>query len=144
MYGLAVMLSISRRTTIKNIDMILLFYRLRSNGIGATIQNERLGYFSHQGQTKNGRKVYVREQNGAQTQYLYFWDWGPNNGANWFIGLDPQLKPRGNTMAEISISIEIKYFGGDNNIIATFNIIPCINQCIFMYLKWLWLLSLFA
>ena len=27
-------------------------------------------------------------------------------------------------MAEISISIEIKYFGGDNNIIATFNIIP--------------------
>ena len=96
MYGLAVMLSISRRTTIKNIDMILLFYRLRSNGIGATIQNERLGYFSHQGQTKNGRKVYVREQNGAQTQYLYFWDWGPNNGANWFIGLDPQLKPRGN------------------------------------------------
>ena len=107
--------------------MILLFYRLRSNGIGATIQNERLGYFSHQGQTKNGRKVYVREQNGAQTQYLYFWDWGPNNGANWFIGLDPQLKPRGNTMAEISISIEIKYFGGDNNIIATFNIIPCID-----------------
>ena len=68
---------------------------MRSNGIGATIQNERLGYFSHQGQTKNGRKVYVREQNGAQTQYLYFWDWGPNNGANWFIGLDPQLKPRG-------------------------------------------------
>ena len=31
------------------------------------------------------------------------------------------------TMAEISISIEIKYFGDDNNIIATFNIIPCIN-----------------
>ena len=27
-------------------------------------------------------------------------------------------------MAEISISIEIKYFGGDNNMIATFNIIP--------------------
>ena len=128
MYGLAVMLSTSRRTTIKNIDMILLFYRLRSNGIGATIQNERLGYFSHQGQTKNGRKVYVREQNGAQTQYLYFWDWGPNNGANWFIGLDPQLKPRGNTMAEISISIEIKYFGGDNKIIATFTSIPCINH----------------
>ena len=74
----------------------IFFFRLRSNGIGATIQNERLGYFSHQGQTKNGRKVYVREQNGAQTQYLYFWDWGPNNGANWFIGLDPQLKPRGN------------------------------------------------
>ena len=72
------------------------FYRLRSNGIGNTIQNERLGYFSHQGQTKNGRKVYVREQNGQQNQYLYFWDWGPNNGANWFIGLDPQLKPRGN------------------------------------------------
>ena len=38
-----------------------------------------------------------------------------------------------NTMAEISISIEIKYFGGDNNIIATFNIIPWINGYIFMY-----------
>ena len=31
------------------------------------------------------------------------------------------------TMAEISISIDIKYFGDDNTIIATFNIIPCIN-----------------
>ena len=38
-------------------------------------------------------------------------------------------------MAEISISIENEYFGGDNNIIATFNIISCINWCIFMYLK---------
>jgi hypothetical protein len=27
-------------------------------------------------------------------------------------------------MAEISISIEMKYFGGDNNMIATINIIP--------------------
>ena len=71
------------------------FHRLRSNGIGATVQSERLGYFSHQGQTKHGRKVYVREQNGQRNQYLYFWDWGPNNGANWIVGLDPQLKPRG-------------------------------------------------
>ena len=30
-----------------------------------------------------------------------------------------------NTMAEISISIEMKYFGDDNIIIATFYIIPC-------------------
>ena len=30
-------------------------------------------------------------------------------------------------MAEISISIENKYFGGEHNMIATFNIIPCIN-----------------
>ena len=30
---------------------------------------------------------------------------------------------RGSTMAEISISIENKYFWGDNNIIANFNII---------------------
>ena len=71
------------------------FHRLRSNGIGATVQSERLGYFTHQGQTKHGRKVYVREQNGQRNQYLYFWDWGPNNGANWIVGLDPQLKPRG-------------------------------------------------
>ena len=59
------------------------------------MQSERLGYFTHQGQIKHGRKVYVREQNGQRNQYLYFWDWGPNNGANWIVGLDPQLKPRG-------------------------------------------------
>ena len=52
--------------------------------------------------------------------------------------------PCSNTMAEISISIEIKYFGGDNNIIATINIKPWINWCIFMYLKWQWLLRFFA
>ena len=31
------------------------------------------------------------------------------------------------TMAEISISIENKYFEGDNNIVATFSIKSCIN-----------------
>ena len=32
------------------------------------------------------------------------------------------------TVSEISILIENKYFWGDNSIIATFNIIPCINN----------------
>ena len=34
-------------------------------------------------------------------------------------------------MAEISISIENKYFWGDNNIIATFNIIPLMHLYVF-------------
>ena len=36
-------------------------------------------------------------------------------------------------MAEISISMEIKYFGGDNNIIATFNIICTIYYLMHLY-----------
>ena len=48
------------------------------------------------------------------------------------------------TVARISISIENKYFGGDNNITATFNIKACINLGIFMHLKWPWLLRFFA
>ena len=71
------------------------YFRIRSNGLGQTVQSERLGFYTYQGQSKHGRKVYVRSQNGRRDQFLYYWDWGPNNGANWAIGLDPQLKARG-------------------------------------------------
>ena len=51
---------------------------------------------------------------------------------------------RFSTMAEIFIAIENKYFGGEHNIVATFKLISCIDQCIFVYSKWPWLLHLFA
>jgi hypothetical protein len=47
-------------------------------------------------------------------------------------------------MAEISISIEIKYFGGDNNIIATINVIPYHGSIYAFLCMWPWLLHLFA
>ena len=71
------------------------WFRLRSNGIGNEVQPERLGLFKYQGQLKHGRKIYVRSENGQQNQYLYFWDWGPNNGAQWMVGLDSSRKPHG-------------------------------------------------
>ena len=45
--------------------------------------------------SKHGRKVYRKDGINQRDQFLYFWDWGPNNGGNWFVGLDPTFKPRG-------------------------------------------------
>lgn len=31
----------------------------------------------------------------AGVGYIYYWDWGPNSGANWLIGSDPDGVSRG-------------------------------------------------
>ena len=65
--------------------------RITSRDIGQTVQPERLGIFTSYGETKHGRKVYQKQTPGQRDQFLYFWDWGPNNGGNWFVGLDPGI-----------------------------------------------------
>ena len=48
------------------------------------------------------------------------------------------------TMAEISISIENKYVGGEHKVRALKKQFLGIILCVFMYLKWPWLLHLFV
>ena len=62
--------------------------RITSRDIAQTVQPERLGIFTSYGGTKHGRKVYQKQIPGQRDQFLYFWDWGTNNGGNWFVGLD--------------------------------------------------------
>ncbi len=69
------------------------------------MQPERLGRFTYHGETKNGRKIYQRSVSGQRDQFLYFWDWGPNNGANWMVGLDPKYNARGIESAGLEDSI---------------------------------------
>ena len=70
---------------------VLYLSRITSRDIGQTAQPERLGIFTSYGETKHGRKVYQKQTPGQRDQFLYFWDWGPNNGGNWFVGLDPGI-----------------------------------------------------
>ena len=46
-----------------------------------------MGVYTATEQKKHGRIVY-RQDFGAKN-YLFYWDWGPNNGANWVVGLNP-------------------------------------------------------
>ena len=59
------------------------------------MQPERLGKFDYKGDTKHGRKIYKKSQDGQRDQFLYFWDWGPNNGGNWMVGLNPKYNAHG-------------------------------------------------
>ena len=36
---------------------------------------------------RNGRIVYKQDFGGKS--YIFYWDWGPNNGANWVVGHNP-------------------------------------------------------
>ena len=87
--------------------------RISSRSIGQTVQPERLGTYTYHGQTKHGRKVYLKSVVGENDQFLYFWDWGPNNGGNWMVGLDTRYKARG---IESSNLEEVMY---ENSICAT-------------------------
>ena len=52
------------------------------------MQPERLGVFTaQQDKTRNGRIVYKQDSGGKN--FLFYWDWGPNNGANWIVGYNP-------------------------------------------------------
>lgn len=75
--------------------MFFFLFRLSSRGIGNTVQPERLGQYTYHGKTKNGRKIYQKEESGQRDQFLYFWDWGANNGANWMVGLDTRYNTHG-------------------------------------------------
>lgn len=57
---------------------------LVSSGSGSGSQNQpaRLGIYRATA-LKNGRFFYSKED--GSRNYIYYWDWGPNNGANWVV-----------------------------------------------------------
>ncbi len=59
-------------------------------------QPGRLGTYTFESY-RHGRKVYKKDGcvDVARTHYLYFYDWGPNSGSNWMIGLNPTTNSRG-------------------------------------------------
>ena len=61
-----------------------------------------------------------------------------NSRFNFFLTI------QSNTMAEISILIENKYFGGEHIIIALKQQLLGMILCFFVHLKWPWLLRFFA
>ena len=42
--------------------------------------------------TRNGRKMWKHEN---RQNYIYFWDWGVNSGAEWMVGHSPDSSVRG-------------------------------------------------
>jgi hypothetical protein len=64
-----------------------LISRIRSSGAGQLLQPDRLGVFSASDVKRHGRVVYKQDFGGKN--YLFYWDWGPNNGANWIVGFNP-------------------------------------------------------
>lgn len=82
---------------------ILFCNRIMSNGIGQQSQPQRLGVYTATNDTQHGRKVYKQDFGGSN--YLYYWDWGPNNGANWIVGFNPSKKVDSNVKNSLMITI---------------------------------------
>lgn len=53
-----------------------------SDGLGSLNQPARLGIYQATA-LKNGRFYYSKED--GSRNFIYYWDWGPNNGANWVV-----------------------------------------------------------
>ena len=41
------------------------------------------------------------KQDFGAKNYLFYWDWGPNNGANWIVGLNPGELTQGLCKVEV-------------------------------------------
>lgn len=76
-----------------------------------------MGTFSFSG-IQFGRKIYQQDNGGRN--FLYFWDYGPNAGANWMIGLDPTRKPRGIESANVENSTYLNICADDANKVGPF------------------------
>ena len=53
-----------------------------SSGLAGVYHHSSLGVYTFQGQKKNNRYVFGQLDG---PNFLYYWDWGPNSGANWMI-----------------------------------------------------------
>ena len=61
---------------------------LVSRGSASENQPARLGTYRATA-LKNGRYYYSKEDSNQATSYIYYWDWGPNAGANWVVTNNP-------------------------------------------------------
>ena len=61
---------------------------LVSKGSASENQPARLGIYRATA-LKNGRYYYSKEDSNQATSYIYYWDWGPNSGANWVVTNNP-------------------------------------------------------
>ena len=63
----------------------------RSEGLAATYHGSLLGVYTWdeddhgRNVTRHQRRVF-RHVASAGRHWLYYWDWGPNSGANWMVG----------------------------------------------------------
>ena len=62
---------------------------LFSRGSAQQNQPARLGIYTAIA-LKNGRYFYRKEDRDEATSYIYYWDWGPNSGANWVVTNNPR------------------------------------------------------
>ena len=64
-----------------------------SSGLAASWQPDKLGSYSlWPGDSAGGRRVWRHE---ARQNYVYYWEWGLNSGAEWMIGHSPYSPERG-------------------------------------------------
>ena len=63
----------------------------RSEGLAGTYHGSLLGVYTWdeddhgRNVTRHQRRVF-RHVATAGRHWLYYWDWGPNSGANWMVG----------------------------------------------------------
>ena len=63
----------------------------RSEGLAGTYHGSLLGVYTWdeddhgRNVTRHQRRVF-RHVASAGRHWLYYWDWGPNSGANWMVG----------------------------------------------------------